>query len=103
MGRSIKRRYLFIDFSLLDKDPEGEGRQQKTPIKTWSRRSTITPDFIGLTFTVHNGKIFNPVVRHRKHGEPQAWRISADAHIKKHGAHTAWQRPKQFYGSFLQF
>ena len=35
--------------------------KSKTPIKTWSRRSTITPDFVGLTFTVHNGKVFNPV------------------------------------------
>lgn len=33
----------------------------KKPIKTWSRRSTITPDFVGHTFMVHNGKIFNSV------------------------------------------
>ena len=61
----------------------------KTPIKTWSRRSTITPDFIGLTFNVHNGKQFLPVfvtenmVGH-KLGEFSLTRI-----FKKHGAHTA--------------
>ena len=60
MGRSIKKG-PFIDFSLLDKIQKAKAANQKTPIKTWSRRSTITPDFIGLTFTVHNGKIFNPV------------------------------------------
>jgi small subunit ribosomal protein S19 len=36
-------------------------RQDKKPIKTWSRRSTILPDFVGLTFAVHNGKKFVPV------------------------------------------
>ena len=60
MGRSIKKG-PFVDFSLLDKIQKAKASNQKTPIKTWSRRSTITPDFIGLTFTVHNGKIFNPV------------------------------------------
>ena len=60
MGRSIKKG-PFADQSLLDKVQKAKAANQKTPIKTWSRRSTITPDFIGLTFTVHNGKIFNPV------------------------------------------
>ena len=60
MGRSIKKG-PFVDFSLLDKIQKAKASNQKTPIKTWSRRSTITPDFVGLTFTVHNGKIFNPV------------------------------------------
>jgi small subunit ribosomal protein S19 len=88
MGRSIKKG-PFADFSLLDKIQKAKTSNQKTPIKTWSRRSTITPDFIGLTFNVHNGKIFNPVfvtenmVGH-KLGEFSLTRI-----FKKHGAHTA--------------
>ena len=88
MGRSIKKG-PFVDFSLLDKIQKAKAANQKTPIKTWSRRSTITPEFIGLTFTVHNGKIFNPVfitenmVGH-KLGEFSATRI-----FKKHGSHTA--------------
>ena len=88
MGRSIKKG-PYIDLSLLDKIQKAKTTNQKTPIKTWSRRSMITPDFVGLTFTVHNGKIFNPVfvtenmVGHRR-GE-----FSLTRTFKKHGAHTA--------------
>ncbi len=88
MGRSIKKG-PFVDFQLLDKIQEAKDTKSKTPIKTWSRRSTITPDFVGLTFTVHNGKVFNPVfvtenmVGH-KLGEFSPTRI-----FRKHGAHTA--------------
>ena len=57
MGRSIKKG-PFVDFHLLDKIQVAKERSPKTPIKTWSRRSMITPDFVGLTFSVHNGKIF---------------------------------------------
>ena len=60
MGRSIKKG-PFIDGHLLEKITEAKESKSKTPIKTWSRRSMITPDFVGLTFNVHNGKIFNPV------------------------------------------
>ena len=60
MGRSIKKG-PFADFQLLDKVQKAKSTNQKTPIKTWSRRSTISPEFVGLTFNVHNGKIFSPV------------------------------------------
>src|SRR2546429_9518483 len=60
MGRSIKKG-PFVDDHLLDKILKAKETKSKTPIKTWSRRSTITPDFVGLTFNVHNGKGFNPV------------------------------------------
>jgi small subunit ribosomal protein S19 len=61
MARSIKKG-PYIDFSLLKKvaQAEKEGKANKV-IKTWSRRSTIIPEFIGLTFAVHNGKKFIPV------------------------------------------
>jgi small subunit ribosomal protein S19 len=61
MARSIKKG-PYIDFSLLKKveQAQNEGKANKV-IKTWSRRSTIIPDFIGLTFAVHNGKKFIPV------------------------------------------
>lgn len=58
MARSIKKG-PFLD-SFLNKKAE-QARQDKKPIKTWSRRSTITPDFVGVTFAVHNGKKFIPV------------------------------------------
>lgn len=59
MPRSIKKG-PFIDGHLLDK-VQAEGAGSKKVIKTWSRRSTITPEFIGLTFAVHNGRKFVPV------------------------------------------
>src|SRR5260370_7130666 len=60
MGRSIKKG-PFVDGHLMEKIAKAKEAKSKTPIKTWSRRSMITPDFVGLTFSVHNGKIFNPV------------------------------------------
>jgi small subunit ribosomal protein S19 len=59
MARSIKKG-PFVDDHLIKKVAV-ETAGSKKVIKTWSRRSTITPDFIGLTFAVHNGKKFIPV------------------------------------------
>jgi small subunit ribosomal protein S19 len=58
--RSIKKG-PFVDESLLRKIKKAQETNSKQVIKTWSRRSTITPDMIGLTFAVHNGKKFIPV------------------------------------------
>jgi small subunit ribosomal protein S19 len=62
MARSLKKG-PFVDFHLLKKvdDLSGDKNKSSKVIKTWSRRSTIIPDFIGLTFAVHNGKKFIPV------------------------------------------
>jgi small subunit ribosomal protein S19 len=58
MARSIKKGF-FVDYHLLEKiEKVSKSGGTKKPIQTWSRRSTITPDFIGLTFNVHNGKAF---------------------------------------------
>lgn len=51
----------FVDDSLMKKVQAAKNSPKKEVIKTWSRRSTIYPDFIGLTFAVHNGKDFIPV------------------------------------------
>jgi len=61
MGRSIKKG-PYIDHNLEGKveDMNG-GKTKKGVIKTWSRRSTISPDFVGHTFAVHNGNKFIPV------------------------------------------
>ena len=61
MARSIKKG-PFVDESLMKKvlNAQDSGNVNKV-IKTWSRRSTILPEFIGLTFAVHNGKKFVPV------------------------------------------
>ena len=61
MARSIKKG-PYIDFSLIRKVEQAKGDSKGGKvIKTWSRRSTILPEFIGLTFAVHNGKKFIPV------------------------------------------
>jgi small subunit ribosomal protein S19 len=60
MARSVKKGY-FVDAKLEEKVLEMNKGGKKTVIKTWSRRSTITPDFVGNTFAVHNGHKFIPV------------------------------------------
>ena len=88
MSRSIKKG-PFVDAHLLAKVAKASATSDRRPIKTWSRRSMVTPDFVGHTFLVHNGKIFQSVfvtenmVGH-KLGEFSPTRI-----FKKHGSHTA--------------
>ena len=60
MARSIKKG-PFVDGHLLKKVETAQAAKDKRPIKTWSRRSTILPDFVGLTIAVHNGKQHIPV------------------------------------------
>jgi len=60
MGRSLKKG-PFVDAHLVSKVEAVRATSDKRPIKTWSRRSTILPEFIGLTIAVHNGKQHIPV------------------------------------------
>lgn len=60
MARSLKKG-PFVEESLLKKVSAQDSKNEKKVIKTWSRRSTIVPEFIGHTFAVHNGKKFVPV------------------------------------------
>ena len=60
MSRSLKKG-PFVDSHLLKKVETAQSSKDTRPIKTWSRRSTIVPDFIGLTIAVHNGKQHVPV------------------------------------------
>ena len=60
MGRSTAKG-AFVDEPLQRKVTIAIQTKARKPIKTWSRRSTITPDFVGLNFLVHNGKAFNLV------------------------------------------
>ena len=84
MGRSTKKG-PFVDEPLLRKVQIAQQINDRKPIKTWSRRSTVTPEFIGLNFLIHNGKGFVPLyvtenmVGH-KLGEFSPTRI-----FKKHG------------------
>ena len=88
MGRSIKKGPC-VDGHLLEKIQKAKAANQKTPIKTWSRRSMITPEFVGLTFAVHNGKIFNPVFVTENMVGHRLGEFSLTRTFKKHGAHTA--------------
>ena len=60
MARSIKKG-PYVEESLIEKVRRAQASGDKGVIKTWSRRSTVTPELIGLTFAVHNGKKFIPV------------------------------------------
>lgn len=60
MARSIKKG-PFVDVHLLKKVETAQATRDKRPIKTWSRRSTVLPDFVGLTIAVHNGRQHVPV------------------------------------------
>lgn len=60
MGRSVKKG-PFVDDHLLKKTSEAKDSGSRKVIKTWSRRSDVIPEMVGLTFAVHNGKKFIPV------------------------------------------
>ena len=60
MPRSLKKG-PFVDLHLAKKVQAASARNDRKPIKTWSRRSMVVPDMIGLTFAVHNGHKFVPV------------------------------------------
>lgn len=87
MGRSLKKG-PFVDEKLLEKIQVMRKKGDRKPVKTWSRRSTILPDFVGATLSIYNGKKFIPVfvtenmVGH-KLGEFAPTRV-----FKKHGSHT---------------
>ncbi len=60
MPRSVKKGF-FIDNHLVSKVETARKENSKKVIKTWSRRSTVVPDMVGMTFAVHNGRKFIPV------------------------------------------
>jgi small subunit ribosomal protein S19 len=88
MGRSLKKG-PFVEIKLLQKIEKMSSIASKKPIKTWSRRSMITPDFVGHTFLVHNGKIFNSVFVTENMVGHKLGEFSPTRSFKKHGAHTA--------------
>ena len=61
MPRSIKKG-PFIDLHLVKKVTEAKEANNKRPIKTWSRRSMVSPDIVGLTLAIHNGRAHVPVL-----------------------------------------
>jgi small subunit ribosomal protein S19 len=88
MGRSLKKG-PFVEGHLLEKIDKLNATGSRRPIKTWSRRSLIVPDFVGHTFLVHNGKIFNSVFVTENMVGHKLGEFSPTRTFKKHGAHTA--------------
>lgn len=60
MPRSLKKGF-FVDFSLMKKVEEAVSKGDKRPIRTWSRRSMVIPEMVGLTLSVHNGRAHVPI------------------------------------------
>ena len=80
MSRSLKKG-PFSDDHLVKKVAAMNEKNEKKVVRTWSRRSTIMPEFIGHTLGVHNGQEVHPGVRHREHGGAQTGRVFADADV----------------------
>ncbi len=87
MARSLKKG-PYVDYHLMEKIEKAVGSGSKKPIKTWSRRSMITPDFVGHTFLVHNGKVFNSVFVTENMVGHKLGEFSITRLFKRHGGHT---------------
>ncbi len=87
MARSLKKG-PFADDHLVKKVMKMASSGGKKPIKTWSRRSMVLPEFVGHTFLVHNGKIFNTVFVTENMVGHRLGEFSPTRTFKKHGAHT---------------
>ena len=88
MGRSIKKG-PFVDPSLMEKVEKMSKASSKKPIKTWSRRSMVTPEFVGLTINVHKGRMFLPIFITENMVGHRLGEFALTRTFKKHGAHTA--------------
>lgn len=87
MSRSIKKGY-FVESSLERKVRRAQESDDRKPIKTWSRRSTITPDFVGLNLAVHNGKNFLTVYVTENMVGHKLGEFSATRTFRSHNPHT---------------
>ena len=87
MGRSLKKG-PFVEESLLKKVQTAQQTKDRRPIKTWSRRSTVTPEFVGLTLAVHNGRVFTPVYVTENMVGHKLGEFSPTRVFRKHGGVT---------------
>lgn len=88
MARSLKKG-PYVDPKLLEKVQEMNRQREKKVIKTWSRRSTILPEFVGHTFAVHNGKKFIPVYITEQMIGHKLGEFAATRTFRGHGGATA--------------
>lgn len=87
MSRSTKKGY-YIEEKLLIKVQKMIKSGEKKPIKTWSRRSTISPEFVGVTMSVHNGRKFIPVYITENMVGHKLGEFSPTRTFRRHGAAT---------------
>ncbi len=88
MARSIKKGF-YVDQSLQKKVDQMNENGKKKPIKTWSRRSTVTPELVGHTINVHNGRTFETVFITENMVGHKLGEFARTRTFKGHGAHTA--------------
>ena len=87
MARSLKKGF-FVDPGLWKKITKAQEKDDRRPIKTWSRRSQITPEFVGLNLEVHNGKGFAPVHVTENMVGHRVGEFAATRTFKGHQPHT---------------
>jgi small subunit ribosomal protein S19 len=87
MSRSVKKG-PFVNQKLILKVEKSKKLGQKQPIKTWARSSMILPDFVGVTFTVHNGKKFTPIFITEKMVGHRLGEFAPTRTFRKHGSRT---------------
>ena len=88
MSRSV-RKGPFVDANVLRKVNAAKASGNREPIKTWARACTIIPEFVGVTFLVHNGKTFHKVYVTEEMVGHRLGEFSLTRTFRKHGAHTA--------------
>ena len=87
MARSIKKG-PYVEKSLLEKVEKMNASGRKQPIKTWSRRSMILPEFVGHTFAIHNGKQHIPIFITENMVGHRLGEFAPTRTFKQHGVHT---------------
>jgi small subunit ribosomal protein S19 len=92
MGRSVSKG-PFVDAKLMKKIERLTASGEHKPIKTWYRRSTVTPDFVGHTFLVHNGNKFLPVFVTENMVGHKLGEFSPTRTFKKHGVKGVTKPP----------
>ena len=92
MGRSA-RKGPFVDHHLMEKIAKQGKDGDRKPIKTWSRRSTVTPDFVGHTFLVHNGNKHLPVFVTENMVGHKLGEFAPTRTFKKHGVKGVTKPP----------
>jgi len=93
MGRSLSKG-PYIEEKLLKRVQAIKNSRDRKPIKTWSRRSTILPDFVGLTVSIYNGRKFIPVFITENMVGHKLGEFSPTRTFKKHGTRTEQSKAK---------